>query len=109
MSAGHESLSHRILTQPCLMVMAKVIKPAQLLNKDPANLRHMMATMIFLVWSLPVAHLGTFNIGIFWGYWIGGKFLVILYGSNRSTIPKLPQESPEHATPLTFREIALSI
>ena len=65
------------MTQPYLMGMAEVIKPAQLFGKDPAKLSHMMAAMSPLVFPLHLLHTReTFNICTIWEFWIDGKFLM---------------------------------
>ena len=60
------------------MGMAKVIKPAQLLDKDPAKLSHIMATVPLLILTSTCCILwgGAFNICMMRGYWIDGKFLM---------------------------------
>lgn len=91
--------------QPCLMGMAEVIKPAQLLDKGPAKLSHMRA-----VFSISTCCT------------LGGLLIFVQFGmldrweisnesfmpSPRSTASKLPKDNPEDTTLPTFREMSLS-
>ena len=63
------------------MGRAKVIKPAQLLDRDPAKAEPHDAITVMAPFTfgldLQVLHaLGAFNICTTWGYWIDGKFLM---------------------------------
>lgn len=108
-SPGYSQLDPR-LAQPYLMGSSKVRKPAQLLDKDPAELSRMMQLLscgrpLLILISprcIPVGLLITVQLG---DICLMGNFLWIIY--TRSIALKLPQESPEHATPPTFREKSL--
>lgn len=64
------------MEQPYLMGMPKIIKPAQLIAKDPAKLNHMMVVVLLLVLiSCLLYTWGTFKICTIFEYWVDRKFL----------------------------------
>lgn len=93
--------------------MAKVIKPAQLVDKDSAKLSIMVVAVLLLVLIflccklrglLILVHLGDIGLmGIF--LWISYKSLM---SSPRSNASKFPQEYPELSTLLPFLKITVS-
>lgn len=79
------------------MGMAEVIKPAQLLDKDPAKLSHMITTesllvLIFTYYILEglLIFVQSPDIGLIEYFY--ESFML----SPRSSASKLPQENPEH-------------
>lgn len=66
------------------MGMAKVIKPALLLDKDPAKLSHVLASMSLLVLSSMCCMLGGLSVFVLFGdIELMGNYLWIIYAFSQ--------------------------
>lgn len=90
------------------MGSANVIKPAQLLGKDPAKLSQVMQLRsCCLLLNLDLHMLqarGIFHVCTTWRYWIDEKFLKNHFCLLPGVL--LPEKNPEHTIPSAFRKIS---
>lgn len=85
------------------MGMAKVIKPALLLDKDPAKLSHVLASMSLLVLSSMCCMLGGLSVFVLFGdIELMGNYLGSFMPFPRNAGSNLLQECPENAASSRF-------